>query len=90
MDDSKTKIKIRTLDLLVLITVKTQKVDNIKSVLMNKLNQVYYEMFIEKVAKETKAMRATPNQSETESKIKESKSVAFPLLKKNKSSRSII
>lgn len=42
MEDAKTKIKIRTLDLLVLITVKTQKVDNIKSILMNKLNQVYY------------------------------------------------
>jgi hypothetical protein len=42
MDDLKTKIKIRTLDLLVLITIKTQKVDNIKSILMTKLNQVYY------------------------------------------------
>lgn len=51
MDDAKTKIKIRTLDLLVTITVKTQKIDNIKSLLMNKLNQVYYEMFIEKVGK---------------------------------------
>lgn len=61
MDDAKTKIKIRTLDLLVMITVKTQKIDNIKSSLMNKLNQVYYEMFIEKVSKETKAMKATPN-----------------------------
>lgn len=62
MDDAKTKIKIRTLDLLVTITIKTQKIDNIKSLLMNKLNQVYYEMFIEKVSKETKAQRATPNQ----------------------------
>jgi hypothetical protein len=51
MDDAKTKIKIRTLDLLVLITVQTQRVDSIKSLLMNKLNQVYYEMFIEKVTK---------------------------------------
>jgi hypothetical protein len=42
MDDAKTKIKIRALDLLVLVTVQTQKVDNIKSLLMNKLNQVYY------------------------------------------------
>ncbi len=87
MDDSKTKIKIRTLDLLVLITMKTQKVDNIKSILMNRLNQVYYEMYIEKVGKETKAVRSTPNNSESESriKIKESKSVAFPSLKKSKS-----
>lgn len=42
MDDPKTKIKIKTLDLLVLITHKTYKVDGIKSILMNKLNQVYY------------------------------------------------
>lgn len=65
MDDAKTKIKIRTLDLLVMITVKTQKIDNIKSLLMNKLNQVYYEMFIEKVSKETKALRVTPNDSDS-------------------------
>lgn len=61
MDDSKTKIKIRTLDLLVLITMRTQKVDNIKSILMGRLNQVYYEMFLEKVSKETKSIRSTPN-----------------------------
>jgi hypothetical protein len=42
MDDLKTKIKIRTLDLLVLVTIKTKKVDNIKSHLMTKMNQVYY------------------------------------------------
>lgn len=64
MDDAKTKIKIRTLDLLVLITVQTQRVDSIKSLLMNKLNQVYYEMFIEKVTKEMKAARATPSHPE--------------------------
>lgn len=81
MDDAKTKIKIRTLDLLVTITIKTQKIDNIKSLLMNKLNQVYYEMFIEKVSKETKAQRVTPN----EERERESKSVAFPSLKKSKS-----
>ena len=51
MDDAKTKIKIRTLDLLVLITIQTERVDSIKSLLMGKLNQVYYEMFIEKVTK---------------------------------------
>lgn len=61
MDDSKTKIKIRTLDLLVLIAMRTQKVDNIKSILMGRLNQVYYEMFLEKVSKETKSIRSTPN-----------------------------
>ena len=46
MDDAKTKIKIKTLDLLVLITIKTQKIDSIKSILMGKLNQVYYEMYL--------------------------------------------
>ncbi len=34
MDDSKTKTKIRILDLLVLIAMRTQKIDNIKSILM--------------------------------------------------------
>ena len=61
MDDSKTKIKIRTLDLLVLIAMRTQKIDNIKSILMGRLNQVYYEMFLEKVSKETKSIRSTPH-----------------------------
>lgn len=64
MDDSKTKVKIRTLDLLVLITVKVQKVDNIKSILMNKMNQVYYEMYLEKVGKELKSYRSTPRLSD--------------------------
>jgi hypothetical protein len=60
MDDLKTKIKIRTLDLLVLITVTTQKVDHIKTILGNRLNQVYYEMYVEKVGKELKNNRSTP------------------------------
>lgn len=91
MDDLKTKIKIRTLDLLVLITIKTQKVDNIKSILMTKLNQVYYEMYVEKVGKELKSIRSTPNLSErsdtaqNRTREKDSKTVAFPSLKKNKS-----
>lgn len=49
MDDPKTKIKIKTLDLLVQISVSTQRIDAIKTILATKLNQVYYEMFIEKV-----------------------------------------
>ena len=44
MDDLKTKIKIKTLDLLVLITVKTQKVEIIKTILASRLNQVYFEL----------------------------------------------
>jgi hypothetical protein len=42
MDDLKTKIKIKTLDLLVIITLRTQKIDKIKSILSSKMNQVYY------------------------------------------------
>jgi hypothetical protein len=49
MDDPKTKVKIRTLDLLVRITISTQRIDAIKSILSAKLNQVYFEMFVEKV-----------------------------------------
>jgi hypothetical protein len=49
MDDPKTKVKIRTLDLLVRITISTQRIDAIKSILSGKLNQVYFEMFVEKV-----------------------------------------
>jgi tRNA A37 threonylcarbamoyladenosine modification protein TsaB len=48
MDDPKTKVKIRTLDLLVRITISTQRIDAIKSILSAKLNQVYFEMFVEK------------------------------------------
>lgn len=46
MDDPKTKIKIRTLDLLVKITTATQKIDAIKTILNGKLNQVYFEMYL--------------------------------------------
>jgi hypothetical protein len=46
MDDPKTKVKIRTLDLLVLIASSSQKIDAVKTVLISKLNQVYYEMFL--------------------------------------------
>lgn len=42
MDDLKTKIKIKTLDLLAIITIKCQKVDRAKNILSTKLNQIYY------------------------------------------------
>lgn len=45
MDDLKTKIKIKTLDLLVLITMKSENKDELKNQLLIKLNQVYYEMY---------------------------------------------
>ena len=45
MDDLKTKIKIKTLDILVLITVKSNEKEELKNLLMGKLNQVYYEMY---------------------------------------------
>lgn len=51
MDDLKTKIKIKTLDLLILLSIKTQNTEMVKSILASKLNQVYFEMYLEKVAK---------------------------------------
>lgn len=42
MDDLKTKIKIKTLDLLALVTIKCQKIDRAKNFLATKMNQVYY------------------------------------------------
>ena len=55
MDDLKTKIKIKTLDLLVIVAIKaSQNKDQIKNILMGKLNQVYYEMYSEKLIKEMK------------------------------------
>ena len=54
MDDLKTKIKIKTLDLLVIITIKTELIDKIKGLVLGKMNQVYYEMYCEKVSKELK------------------------------------
>ena len=59
MEDPKTKIKIKTLDLLVQISTSTQKIDSIKNFLSCNLNQVYYEMFVEKVSMEMKH-RVTP------------------------------
>lgn len=54
MDDLKTKIKIKTLDLLILLSVRTNNTELVKSILASKLNQVYFEMYLEKVAKELK------------------------------------
>lgn len=51
MDDLKTKIKIKTLDLLALVTIKSQKIDRAKNFLATKMNQVYYEMYLEKISK---------------------------------------
>ena len=45
MEDLKTKIKIKTLDLLVLVTLKSKNFNETKNILMGKLNQVYYEMY---------------------------------------------
>ena len=64
MEDPKTKIKIKTLDLLVQIASSTQKIDNMKKLLSNQLNQVYYEMFVEKVTAEMKH-RVTPRLTES-------------------------
>ena len=51
MDDLKTKIKIKTLDLLAIVTIKSQKVDRAKNILASKMSQVYYEMYLEKIGK---------------------------------------
>ena len=42
MDDLKTKIKIKTLDLLSIITIKCQRIDRAKNILAGKMSQVYY------------------------------------------------
>ena len=46
MDDLKTKIKIKTLDLLALVTIKSGRIDRAKNILASKMNQVYYEMYL--------------------------------------------
>lgn len=57
MQDLKTKIKIKTLDLLALITIKCQKIDRAKNILALKMNQLYYQMYLEKIGKELKSVR---------------------------------
>ena len=42
MDDLKTKIKIKTLDLLAMVTIKSGRIDRAKNILASKMNQVYY------------------------------------------------
>ena len=64
MDDLKTKIKIKTLDLLAIITIKSQKIDRAKNILAAKMNQVYYEMYLEKIGKELKSLRHIQQASE--------------------------
>jgi len=51
MDDLKTKIKIKTLDLLILLSIKTQSMETVKGILVGRLSQVYFEMYLEKIAK---------------------------------------
>jgi|LakMenEpi03Aug12_release.lakeMendotaPanAssembly.Ray.scaffolds.fasta_scaffold3214840_1 hypothetical protein len=46
MEDLKTKIKIKTLDLLAIITIKSEKIDRAKNIISGKMNQVYYEMYL--------------------------------------------
>lgn len=83
MDDAKTKIKIKTLDLLVLVTIKSKKMDQIKNMLISRMNQVYYEMYLEKITKEVKNMKPveTPEANHQEKE----KSISFPSLRKAKS-----
>lgn len=50
----KTKIKIKTLDCLVIITLKSNAIEIAKSIVGSSVNQVYYEMFIDKINKEVK------------------------------------
>ncbi len=57
MDDLKTKIKIKTLDLLSIITIKSQKIDRAKNLLATRLNQVYYEMYLQKIGKQLRNYR---------------------------------
>ena len=57
MDDLKTKIKIKTLDLLALVTIKSGKVDRCKNILASKMSQVYYEMYLQKIGKQLRSMR---------------------------------
>lgn len=51
MEDLKTKIKIKTLDCLVIVALKSGALEVAKSIVGGNINQVYYEMFIEKVNK---------------------------------------
>lgn len=54
MEDLKTKIKIKTLDCLVMVALKSGELEVSKSIVGGNINQVYYEMFIEKINKELK------------------------------------
>ena len=68
MEDLKTKIKIKTLDLLILLSIKTQNIEDVKEILASKLNQVYFEMYVEKISKEMKAhgmLEATADRGST-------------------------
>jgi len=57
MEDMKTKIKIKTLDCLFIIALKSGELEVAKRIVSGNINQVYYEMFIEKVNKELKTSK---------------------------------
>ena len=52
-----------------MITVRSQKVDRCKALLANKLNQVYYEMYVEKIGKELKTVREITTESPEKEKV---------------------
>jgi hypothetical protein len=66
MEDLKTKIKIKTLDLMAIITIKSQKIDRAKNILATKMNQIYYEMYLEKIGKELKSNKEINQSPEKE------------------------
>lgn len=50
-DDPKTKIKIRALDCLAQIVFKSEQVPKYNEILKNEMTEVFYQMYLEKVAK---------------------------------------
>lgn len=89
MDDLKTKIKIKTLDLLALITIKSQKVDRAKNILSTKMSQVYYEMYLEKIGKELKSMRDVNISLEKENTSERDKNTKTSLNQSTRKSKNI-
>ncbi len=48
LEDVKTKIKIKSVECLVIVSLKTNK-EICKKILSNLLNKVYYEMYLDKL-----------------------------------------
>jgi hypothetical protein len=78
MDDLKTKVKIKALDILVLVTIRNNKMEEATKILQDLLSPTFLYMFIEKISKNVNNNEKRSKVSRTHATISETFSMASP------------